>query len=89
MSGPAELSPQGVEAYSVKGLRASDFVVTIGGVAVDSVIAATYLGTEYWLIVDAPDQPANGDYDLTVGVCPTAGMGSPPVLQTTQVDAVR
>jgi Mg-chelatase subunit ChlD len=68
VQGPADLEPLGVGPRSVLGLETADFTVTVGtGVA--NVISTAYVGGEYWLVVEAPTQVADGLYDLTVTLC--------------------
>ena len=68
VEGPAGLTPAGPDSLSVAGLDASDFLVTVGGLP-GSVYSAGYVGGEYWLVVQAPMQPVDGNYDFTVSLC--------------------
>ena len=54
----------------VAGLDKSAFTVTIGTKAVPpgDVIASAFVQGQYWLLVQAPTQSADGLYDLTVAV---------------------
>ncbi len=45
---------------------ALDIAVTIGSEPVNSIILASTVGNEYWLLVNAPTQLAQGCYDLSV-----------------------
>ncbi len=45
---------------------ALDFAITIGTEPVNNIILASTVGNEYWLIVNAPTQLAQGCYDLSV-----------------------
>jgi hypothetical protein len=54
---------------SMAGLQAGDFEVQIGGLSAP-VLDAAYVGGEWQLLVDAPVQPADGFYDLTLTLCP-------------------
>ncbi|HOX04476.1 MAG TPA: VWA domain-containing protein [Candidatus Paceibacterota bacterium] len=66
--GPSALEPEGPGTLSVLGLQASDFTVLIGG-SNAPVSYADYVGGEYQLLVEAPEQPADGLYDLAVQLC--------------------
>ncbi|MCH7813043.1 MAG: VWA domain-containing protein [Planctomycetes bacterium] len=83
VQGPAGLEPSGVGARSVKGLEPGDFAVSVGTAAA-TVLTGGYVGGEYWLVVQAPGQVADGLYDLTVNLCP----GLPGVVQAVSTDAV-
>ncbi|MCP4250830.1 MAG: VWA domain-containing protein [bacterium] len=72
VQGPASLEPAGVGPRSVKGLEPGDFEVKVG-TATATVLTGGYVGGEYWLVVQAPVQAADGLYDLTVGLCPGGG----------------
>ena len=68
VDGPEGLKPDGIGERSVLGLTASQFGVAIGGVSA-TVLSADYVGGEYWLVVEAPPQPADGVYDLELSLC--------------------
>ena len=59
-------------AQKIAGIDPSSaFTVTIGAQVLDLnddevLISQSYIQGQYWLLVRAPNQPANGDYDLTV-----------------------
>jgi len=68
VEGPDELKPEGVGQRSILGLQADDFTAQVGGIDAD-IITASYVGGEYWLVIQAPVQPADGLYTLRVGLC--------------------
>ncbi|NOT01797.1 MAG: VWA domain-containing protein [Phycisphaerales bacterium] len=75
VDGPDNLKPSDVVGQvSILGLRKEDFSVTIGA-ANAPIVTAGYVGGEYWLVVDAPNQAADGLYDVTVRLCPDAPNG--------------
>ncbi|MDR4505440.1 MAG: S8 family serine peptidase [Candidatus Scalindua sp.] len=47
---------------------ALDLAITIGSEPVNNIILASTVGNEYWLIVNAPTQLAQGCYDLSVSL---------------------
>src|SRR5690606_10506611 len=59
VEGPEALKPPGAGQRSIKGLRQDDFTVRVNNVDAD-VISASYVGGEYWLAVQAPEQMADG-----------------------------
>jgi len=71
VDGPEELKPDGAGERSVLGLRSEDFTVKVGDLE-GAVLNAGYVGGEYWLVVKAPSQAADGEYDLTVELCDAA-----------------
>jgi Mg-chelatase subunit ChlD len=79
--GVTGLEPEGPDQPSIAGLLADDFTVTIGS-ANAPVIYANYVGGEYWLLVDAPTQAADGLYPVKVQLCDDDGP------QATQQNAV-
>ncbi|MEP0842405.1 MAG: VWA domain-containing protein [Phycisphaerae bacterium] len=68
VDGPDGLKPPGAGTISIKGLRREDFLVKINDLNAD-VISSAYVGGEYWLTVQAPEQAADGLYDLNVALC--------------------
>ncbi len=60
------ISPPG--GTPVTGLDFDDFTLTVGTqiVSADQRISSAYIQGEYWLLVRAPLQAADGNYDLTV-----------------------
>lgn len=75
VDGPDDLKPSDVAGpVSILGLQAEDFSVTVGGVNA-MILTAGYVGGEYWLAVQAPVQPADGLYDVTVRLCPDSPNG--------------
>ena len=74
VEGPNGLKPAGVGPRSIKGLRSTDFAVSIGGDSAP-VLSSAYLGDEYWLVVACPTQRSNGAFDLSVIMCAESGMG--------------
>ncbi|GMU20214.1 MAG: hypothetical protein AMXMBFR13_03120 [Phycisphaerae bacterium] len=73
VEGPDALKPPGVGPRSVKGLRREDFSARVNSIDAD-VISASYIGNEYWLVIQAPDQAADGLYDLDISLCEGAGI---------------
>ncbi len=71
VDGPDGLKPEGAGTLSIKGLNADDFQVSVGGIDAP-IITSGYVGGEYWLVCSAPNQAANGLYDVTVKLCPGA-----------------
>lgn len=54
---------------TVFGLDPADFEVYVGGVASENqatVLSGANVQGEYWLVVQAPNKPSNGTFDLTV-----------------------
>ncbi len=79
LTGPAVLTPSGSGTVSLKGLDASDFQASLisdstGAVYPASIVSATYVSGEYWLVVQAPDvDPGDGQlYDLEICFCQDA-----------------
>ncbi len=68
VEGPEALKPPGIGQRSVQGLRQEDFTVSVNNLDA-AVLTASYVGNEYWLVVQAPVQPADGLYDLQVSLC--------------------
>ena len=67
--GPAELTPDGQTNLSVRGLIDTDFTVRVGTNDAE-VLSTGYVGSEYWLTVQAPTQSTdNAAYDITVELC--------------------
>lgn len=77
--GPATLTPEGATPASMRGLEPRSFRVTLrsagtGAAYPATIVNASYVSGEYWLVVAAPEitNPADGDlYDLEVCICPT------------------
>jgi hypothetical protein len=51
----------------VAGLQPDNFDVEVGGEAA-TIVAGSFIQEQYWLVVEAPDQSADGSYDLTVSL---------------------
>jgi len=83
VSGPDGLKPDGIGNLSVAGLTAEQFGVRVGGIDA-TILNGSYVGTEYWLVVETPEQLADGTYDLQVLLCADAIL---PTI-TTATDAV-
>jgi hypothetical protein len=66
--GPLSLTPSGAGDLSVKGLIEDDFTVEVNSIDAP-VKSAAYVGGEYWLVVQAPMQAADGLYVLDVALC--------------------
>jgi len=75
VEGIPELIPAGVGRRSVKGLSADQFTATVDGLDAP-VLSASYVGGEYWLLLQAPDRP-NGIYTLGLSLCGQASVFSP------------
>lgn len=73
VDGPEGLKPPGVGDVSIKGLTQADFGVRVGTEEA-TILNSGYVGGEYWLVVEAPEQDADGLYDLTVLLCPDGGV---------------
>lgn len=72
VNGLPDLSPPGPNNPSILGLEASYFTVTVGSEPA-TVLDAAYVGGLWELVVAAPNQAANGLYNLTVDLCPNKG----------------
>ncbi|GIW05697.1 MAG: hypothetical protein KatS3mg060_0502 [Dehalococcoidia bacterium] len=55
------------DGQPVTGLDSSAFTVTIGGKPA-SIVSSASVQDQYWLVVQAPTQPASTTYSLTVGL---------------------
>ena len=73
VEGPADLTPEGLGNLSIQGLIQNDFEVAVNSLPA-TVKSSAYVGGEYWLLVEAPVQTADGLYSLEVGLC--SGMKS-------------
>ncbi|RLB09365.1 MAG: hypothetical protein DRG59_02560 [Deltaproteobacteria bacterium] len=96
--GPSVLTPPGTGSISIKGLDPTDFTVVLessstGAEYVASIINASYVSGEYWLVIQAPEitNAADGDlYDLKICFCADDGscassMNSPKSVLYTKV----
>ena len=68
VTGLPAISPDGPDNPSILGLDKEYFNVSIGGIDAN-VIDASYVGGLWDILVEAPVQPANGPYDVTVALC--------------------
>jgi hypothetical protein len=68
VEGPADLIPDGFGNLSIQGLIQSDFEVRVNGLSA-TIKSSAYVGGEYWLMVEAPVQVADGLYGLEVALC--------------------
>ena len=73
VEGPPDLTPEGFGNLSIQGLIQTDFEVSVNGLP-GTVTSSAYVGGEYWLLVEAPVQAADGLYSMEVGLC--SGMKS-------------
>ena len=68
VEGPGDLIPPGFGNLSVQGLLQSDFEVLVNSQPA-TIRASSYVGGEYWLTVEAPNQAADGIYTLETSLC--------------------
>ena len=77
VDGPEALKPDGVGERSILGLVKEDFTVRVGSIDT-TILAAGYVGGEYWLVCQAPVQASDGVYDLDVALCESVVSDSSP-----------
>jgi von Willebrand factor type A domain/Bacterial TSP3 repeat len=68
VEGPDELKPDGYGPRSVKGLKKYYFSADIGTNSAD-ILLSQYIGNEYWLVIQPPEQDADGFYSLGISIC--------------------
>ena len=69
-----QLQVMGKDNKPVAGINPNDFVITVGNKTIhppaneedSALVASTYLGGQYWLVVRAPSDPGCTQCDLTV-----------------------
>jgi hypothetical protein len=77
IGGVEELIPEG--SPSIKGLSPEEFTATVGGEPA-TIVTGAYMGGDYWLVIQAPVQAADGLYDLQVVICGQEASSSLSVL---------